>query len=78
MGRWPKPTPSHTTKATFNQLREWIERVEAGEWSWCADSPCKYVEIRIDTRSGAYSIADRDGNAISFEQLAHQYGREVP
>lgn len=71
---WPKPTPNYSTKATFDQLIRWLSDVNGGFWNWCGNSRCKYVTIGIDTRAGAYSIKDRDGNDLSIDQLIYQRG----
>ncbi len=61
---------------TFEQVREWLADVEAGRWSWVRNTRCKYVDMKFDTRRGAYALRDRDGNAITYEELRWQYGRE--
>jgi len=58
----------------FNKLAEWLTSVSEKRWTWARNSRCKYVTIKIDTRSGAYRIEDRDGSPISFAELSHQYG----
>jgi len=68
-----KPKPNHSTKLTLPDLIRWLVDLEAGRWIWTANSICKYVEVGIDTRSGVYSIKDRDGNPITAEQLIYQY-----
>jgi hypothetical protein len=61
---------------TFEQVREWLAEVEAGRWSWTRNTRCKYVDIKLDTRRGAYAVHDRDDKPITYEQLRWQYGRE--
>ena len=41
-------------------------------WSWARNSRCKYIGIRIDMRDGHCMITDRDGKAITWEQLEYQ------
>ena len=60
---------------TFEQLIAWLERVRDFDWGWFANTRCKYVDLRIDTRRGAFALLDRDGNKITLEELNHQYGR---
>lgn len=55
--------------ASVLDLAAWLANVASGKWSWVRNRPCKYVTLYIDTRSGAYRIEDRDGNAIDFETL---------
>jgi hypothetical protein len=61
---------------TFEQVRGWLDEVEAGRWSWTRNTRCKYVDIKLDTRRGAYALHDRDGKPITYEELRWQYGRE--
>ena len=55
------------------KLAEWLASVASGEWIWPRNSRCKYVNLKIDTRAGAYRIEDRDGKPISFDELLFQY-----
>lgn len=50
-------------------LAEWLIKVASGDWSWVYNTRCKYVNLRMDTRRGAYLIEDRDGNALSARDL---------
>lgn len=68
---WPAAT-------SVSQIGEWLAAVEAGQWSWVKNTRCKYVDIKFDTRRGAYRILDRDGNPITFEELCWQYSGETP
>jgi hypothetical protein len=69
-------SPRAGTVATVADLAGWLACVATGRWAWHRNSPCKYVTLKIDTRSGAYQILDRDGNEITFEQLEYQYRQE--
>jgi hypothetical protein len=42
-------------------------------WSWVLNSRCKYIDIRIDMRDGAFILHDRDMERISIDQLKYQY-----
>lgn len=68
------PRPNLHTMATFAEIADWIADVQSGRWSWVRNPPCKYVEIKLDTRAGAYRIEDRDGNPISLSDLSRQHG----
>lgn len=50
-------------------------------WSWTRNWRCKYINIRMDTRSRANLcvIYDRHGQPITLEELKHQeqYGRRI-
>lgn len=47
-------------------------------WSWTRNTRCKYVDVRIDTRSGRCFVMDRDGKFITLDQLAWQYSKATP
>lgn len=49
-----------------------LKAASRGEWSWGRNGQCKYVELRIDMRSGHCIIRDRDGKRINPEDLAYQ------
>jgi hypothetical protein len=44
-------------------------------WSWARNNRCKYVTLRLDTRSMRCLIYDRDGNPITLSELARQDGK---
>ena len=62
-----RPAPIPTA-----ELARWLGEVASGEWTWTRNSRCKYVTLRIDTRVGAYGLEDRDGKAITIEELTYQ------
>ena len=41
-------------------------------WIWWKNSPCKYVNIRIDMRDGGFVICDRDDKRITLDELKAQ------
>jgi hypothetical protein len=53
-----------------------IKCVQGINWTWIANSRCKYIDLRIDMRDGATILMDRDGNKISIEELTYQHGRD--
>ena len=42
------------------------------KWFWYKNSKCKYIDLRIDMRDGAFTLRDREGDLISIEQLEQQ------
>jgi len=46
--------------------------IQDPRWSWARNSPCKYVELRIDTRDMKCRIYDRDRREISLKDLSRQ------
>lgn len=55
---------------------ETIKKSRNDDWLWIRNSNCKYIDVRIDMRSGLCIIKDRKGNRISPSQLAYQYTEE--
>lgn len=55
-----------------------FKAIQEGRWSWHRNPACKYVELRVDMRSGHVIIRDRDGKRINPEDLAYQYSRFEP
>ena len=60
------------------QVSEWLDAVATGRWTWTRNTRGKYVDLKLDTRRGAYRILDRDGHEITFEQLCWQYPAPLP
>jgi hypothetical protein len=59
----------------FGDLLPTLKAISRGDWYWGANSRCKYIEIRLDTRDGGCLLFDRERVRISPEQFAHQsYG----
>lgn len=69
--------PNFQTVLTISDLIRWLADLESGRWSWTKNSQCKYVSIGIDTRSGCYSVRDRDRNPLTPEELMFQIGRNA-
>ena len=49
-----------------------LKKMREGQWHWYANSKCKYVELRVDMRTGSCIIKDREGNRIDPKELAIQ------
>lgn len=59
----------------FGSILPTLKAISRGDWYWGANSRCKYIEIRLDTRDGGCLLFDRERVRISPEQFAHQsYG----
>jgi hypothetical protein len=58
----------------FDYLQSAIESMKTGEWSWCKNTDCKYIEARIDMRSGKFTLRGRHGNPITITELQFQHG----
>lgn len=73
-----QPTPDVQAKMAANQWDHFgdilptLKAISRGDWYWGANSRCKYIEIRLDTRDGGCLLYDRERVRISPEQFAHQ------
>lgn len=56
----------------FGDILPTLKAISRGDWFWGANSRCKYIEIRLDTRDGGCVLYDRDRVRISPEQFAFQ------
>jgi hypothetical protein len=70
--------PNPRTITPIDKLVEWLSSIVSSKWSWSLNGRCKYVILKIDTRSGAYAILDRDDKPITIDQLQWQYSKETP
>lgn len=59
----------------IDSVIEVYDKMKQGKWSWILSKDCKYIDVRIDMRSGHCLIYDNNGNRISPEDLAAQYSR---
>jgi hypothetical protein len=56
----------------FSDFADVVAKANTGEWLWGLNTRCKYVELRVDMRSGHCIIRDRDGVRINPDDLAKQ------
>jgi len=42
------------------------------KWTWVKNWNCKYIDIRIDMRDGAFIIKNNKGERITLDELKHQ------
>lgn len=49
-----------------------ITAIQEGKWEWPANSQCKYVNLRIDTRGLKVRLSDQNGRTITPAQFAYQ------
>ena len=59
----------------FGDILPTLKAISRGDWCWGANTRCKYIEIRIDTRDGGCILYDSKRVRISPEQFAHQHYR---
>lgn len=65
----------HASATPWYHLRQVLDVVRAsicGEWAWPRNVNCKYIDVRIDMRSGECLIRDRHGKVITMEELTRQ------
>jgi hypothetical protein len=53
-------------------LLQVVEASRINEWNWTKNSPCKYLELRIDMRNGLCLIKDRTGKVLTIEEVMKQ------
>ena len=63
---------NHLPPDPWVQVSEVIAIIQDPKWSWVRNAPCKYVEVRIDTRDMCCRIYDRDRREITLTDLARQ------
>ena len=56
----------------FGGILPTLKAISRGDWYWGANSRCKYIEIRLDTRDGGCILYDRERVRISPAQFAYQ------
>ncbi len=63
---WPKTGPD------FNEWNKdadkFLALISKHPHMWCYDTQLKYLNMRIDTRSGNFILHDRDGNKVQPER----------
>ena len=61
---------------TWDSIEDFLKvlrSARAGKWHWYENPQCKYVELRVDMRTGACLIRNRDGQRIDPKDLARQW-----
>lgn len=49
------------------------EEEKEPKWSWAYNHNCKYINLRIDMRDGAFTMTNNEGERINLKQLKWQY-----
>jgi len=59
------------------RLDDVVKIVRDPNWSWGRNNRCKYITLRVDTRtrSNLCVIYDRYGDPLTLDELRHQDGR---
>ena len=77
--------PRLTTKEkiasnTWDHLDDFLDvyvAMKKRKWSWGLNAECKYIDLRVDMRSGKCLMSAK-GERISPRRLAWQYSKETP
>jgi hypothetical protein len=59
----------------FEHVKPVLIAMKSKKWWWFKNQRCKYIEVRIDMRSGHCIIKDQDGVRINPEDLSFQRGK---
>lgn len=60
-------------KADWQKALETVLHGDFDVWTWCRNSDCKYINVRIDTRDGAAWITDNNDKEIALDDLLFQH-----
>lgn len=58
--------------AHWSPVADVLAVINDPRWSWVRNTPCKYIELRIDTRNQACLIYDRDKRPMTLRELSRQ------
>lgn len=58
----------------FKEVLNVIDDMQVNDWYWFRNMKCKYIDLRIDMRSGHFILCNRDGERIDIEDLKRQNG----
>jgi hypothetical protein len=64
---WPTRGPDFNR--WFKNVSLFAEIVQENSGLWLIDSDLKYLNVRIDTRSGAFKLTCRDGEEIDVDRV---------
>lgn len=56
----------------LSQIFPILKSARKGQWSWLNNGRCKYIDLRIDMRTGHCILSDKDGTRINPEDFAKQ------
>jgi putative alpha-1,2-mannosidase len=83
--KWRKVVEANMATATVEQKSHYnvwdhikdvcavLSMVSDGSWVWFRNTQCKYIDVRIDMRTGNCIIKNNDGNRINPSDLTYQY-----
>lgn len=63
--KWPRDLPS----GWHHRADEFLRVVVEHPFLWLRLSKAKYLDIRVDTRDGGFTLRDRDGNLMDPEEV---------
>lgn len=65
---WPTRGPDFN--AWHTNLTDFVKMIEASDGLWLVDSDLKYLNLRIDTRTGDFLVFARDDEGVSADRVA--------
>lgn len=65
MERWPRDNPG----GWFHNAAAFLGLIEANPTMWHRCPQAKYIDLRIDTRNGGFTLRDRDGNLLEVDAV---------
>lgn len=73
----PAPNVDYERWNSVKRLVSVLQKAQGYEWSWAANTRCKYIDVRIDMRGHSVLIKDREGNIISLDDLEYQINNDT-
>lgn len=58
---------------SIDEVIKILEKMKREEWTWMANSKCKYLNLRVDMRDGHCVIRDRNNSPITLDELNFQH-----
>lgn len=71
---WHRDEPPDGKRYPWVPLNDVLAVIRSHNWHWYKNNRCKYINVRMDTRSHSNLcvIYDRNGNPITLEELKFQ------
>jgi hypothetical protein len=76
--KWPTARSPFGGNPWHLDAAEFVRRVQERPMLWLEDNQLKYLDIRVDTRSGHFIVSDRDGNRIHADRVIDAICRSRP
>lgn len=60
----------------FGPVLKVLKKASQGKWTWTQNTQCKYIDLRIDMRTGHCILKNRNGDRINIEDFEKQVCNE--